>query len=109
DVVISSSSVKEAEDTVQHYERLAKIGVWLSELINRISDGLDEGTYEFISILDERIAERDDREEELGQGLKATLDLFLFEPRERDVIWIDDRALNKYPIRGDAQGGVPVI
>ena len=105
DVVISSSSVKEAEGIVQHYERLAKIEIWLNELHNRISDGLDEGTYEFISISDERIAERDDREEELGQELKTTLDLFLFEPRELDVIWIDDRALNKYPIRGDVLGG----
>jgi nucleoside phosphorylase len=109
DVVISSSCIKEAEETVQHYERLAKIETWLNELISRISDGLDEGTYEFISISDERIAQRDDREEELSQEFKTTLDLFLFEPQEWDILWVDDRALNKYPIRGDAQGGVPLI
>jgi nucleoside phosphorylase/tetratricopeptide (TPR) repeat protein len=109
DVTISSSCVKEAENTVQHYERLAKIETWLNELINRISDGLDEGTYEFISISDERMAERDDQEEKLSQEFTTTLDLFLFEPQEGDVLWVDDRAINKYPLRGGDQIGVPII
>ena len=48
---------------VNYYERLAAVENWLNELITRISDGLDEGRYEFITIPDERIAQRDDREE----------------------------------------------
>lgn len=109
EVVISSSSVKEAEGMIEHYERLSKIETWLNALITRISEGIDEGTYEFISIPDERIAQRDDREDRLNQDFKSTIDLFLFEPKEWDVIWIDDRALNKYPLRGDDQGGVPLV
>jgi len=109
DVFISPDCVKEAEGTIQFYERQAKIEIWLSELIDRISDGLDEGTYEFIGIPDERVAQRDEREEKLDHEFVATLDLFLFEPREWDVIWADDRALNKYPLRNDAKAGVPLI
>lgn len=108
DVFISPSCVQEAEETVRHYERLARIADWLSDLINRISDGLDDGTYEFISLPDERIAQRDAGEDKLEQEFTATLDLFLFEPRQWDVIWVDDRALNKYPFRGDERVGVPI-
>lgn len=108
-VFIAPSCVKEAEGRVQHYERLAKIKGWLNELIDRISDGLDDETYEFINITDERVAQRDDREEKLDQGFTATLDLFLFEPQQWDVIWVDDRALNKYPLRADEKGGIPLI
>jgi hypothetical protein len=109
DVFISSDCIEEVEATLQHYERQAKVESWLSELIDRISDGLDDGTYEFIGIPDERVAQRDEREEKLDQEFTATLDLFLFEPREWDVIWVDDRALNKYPIRSDEKGGIPIV
>lgn len=106
---VSPSCVKKVEETVRHYERLAKIADWLNELIDRINDGLDDGTYEFISIPDERAAQRDEREEKLDQEFTATLDLFLFEPREWDVIWADDRALNKYPLRADDKGAIPLV
>jgi len=109
DAFVSPDCVKEAEGTLQHYERQAKIEDWLSALIDRISDGLDDGTYEFIGIPDERVVQRDEREEKLDQEFTATLDLFLFEPREWDVIWVDDRALNKYPLRSDEKGGIPLV
>lgn len=109
EVTISSSSVKEAEGLIEHYKQLEKIEDWLNELITRISDGVDEGTYEFISIPDERIAQREDREERVNQDFTATLDLLLFQPQEFDAIWVDDRALNKYPLRADDQVGVPLI
>lgn len=108
-VFIAPSCVKEAEETVQGYERLAKIESWLNELIDRISYGLDDRTYEFISIPDERAAQRDDREEKLDQEFVATLDLFMFEPRQWDVIWVDDRGLNKFPLRTDEKGGIPLV
>lgn len=109
DVFISPDCVKEAEGTVELYERQAKIEGWLSDLIDRISEGLDDGTYEIISIPDDRVAQRDEREDKLDHEFTAALDLFLFEPQEWDVIWVDDRALNKYPIRGDEKGGVPLV
>lgn len=108
-VFIAPSCVKEAEETVQGYERLAKIENWLNELIDHISDGLDDGTYEFISISDERVAQRGEREEKLEQEFIATLDLFLFEPQQWDVIWVDDRALNKYALRNEEKGGIPFV
>jgi hypothetical protein len=108
-VAISPSSMKEAEGMIEHYDRLAKIEGWLNELTARIREGVDEGTYEFITIPDERIAQRDDREERLNQDFTSTLDLFLFEPQEWDVIWLDDRALNKYALRGDDKRGVPLL
>ncbi len=109
EVVISSSCVKEAEGMIEHYDRLSKIENWLNELLTRISEGVDDGTYEFISIPDERIAQRDDQEERVNQDFKSTLDLFLFEPQEWDVIWLDDRSLNKYPLRGDDKKAVPLV
>lgn len=109
EVVVSSSCVKEAEGMIEHYDRLSKIENWLNDLITRISEGVDDGTYEFISIPDERIAQRDDREERLNQDFTSTLDLFLFEPQEWDVIWLDDRSLNKYPLRGEDKKAVPLV
>jgi hypothetical protein len=108
-VFILTDCVEEAEAKLQHYEQQAKIESWLSDLIDRISDGLDDGTYEFIGIPDERVAQRDEREEKLDQEFTATLDLFLFEPREWDIIWVDDRALNKYALRSDEKGGIPLV
>jgi hypothetical protein len=108
-VFIAPSCVKDEEETVQHYERLSKIKNWLNELIDRVSEGLDDGTYEFISIPDERVAQRDEREEKLDREFTATLDLFLFEPQQWDVVWVDDRALNKFALRTDEKIGIPLV
>jgi len=108
-VNITPSSVRLAEGMIEHYDRLKKIEDWLNELISRVSEGVDEGTYEFIAIPDERIAQRDEREEALNQDFTSTLDLFLFAPQEGDVIWLDDRALNKYGWRFEDQIAVPLV
>jgi hypothetical protein len=108
-VRITSSSVRQAEGIIEHYDRLKKIEDWLNQLIARVSEGVDDGTYEFIPIPDERIAQRDEREEAVNQDFTSTLDLFLFAPQEGDVIWLDDRALNKYGWRRENEIAIPLI
>lgn len=110
DVLISRETLAEAEATIKYYERLAEIDEKSLNIINRISEGLDDGTYQLIEISDERLAQqRQGSRQALDKNLASTLDLFLFENEERDVIWIDDRALNKYAVRTENGKIAPII
>lgn len=109
EVAISESFFNEAKLTVQYYERLAKTERWLNKLISQISEGLDNGTYEFISINDEQQAQKAEDDDRKNKDFISTLDLLLFEPQENDIIWADDRVLNKFPVRKENQYIVPVI
>jgi acyl carrier protein len=54
DVVISESSLAEARNAIQYYKEMDELGNSLDELIARINDGLEEETYEFIRVPDEK-------------------------------------------------------
>jgi hypothetical protein len=110
DVRISREMLAGAEATIKYYERLAEIDEKSLELTNRISEGLDDGTYQLIEISDERLSRRlRDLNHTIDKNLGSTLDLFLFENREWDVIWIDDRSLNKYAVREENGKVAPIL
>lgn len=70
---------------------------WLKGLIDRLRRGLESGVYKTV------VAPADEARDSLRDSDDPTvhcLDTVLrFEPREGDVIWIDDRAVNKYRSR----------
>lgn len=76
---------------------------WLGGLIDRLRSGLESGLYETV------VAPADEARDSLRNSDDPTvhcLDTVLrFEPREGDIIWIDDRSVNKYSSRD----GVPTV
>lgn len=76
---------------------------WLEGLIDRLRRGLESGVYGTV------VAPEDEAQDSLRDSDDPTihcLDTVLrFEPCEGDVIWIDDRAVNKYRSRN----GVPTV
>lgn len=108
-VIISPSILNEARNRISHYENLDKLGMSVDALIDRINIGIDEGVYEFIQISDERRKSATSEKEDFDQNTKSSLDLLLFEPKEWDMVCIDDRALTKYAFRRENGRIVPTI
>lgn len=108
EVIISQAEFDDAKNTIQYYKELDELGNSLEELINRITEGIDERIYEFILISDEK-TKKEKRSKKFSQGIESTLDLLLFNPKERDVISLDDRSLTKHPTRQENQVIVPCI
>lgn len=73
--------------------------------MQRISAGLEDGRYEFIAISDQRLKETADFDENESLDFAAMAELFRYESVNWDILWIDDRAINKHPFRD----GAPII
>jgi hypothetical protein len=105
-VFVTQQCIREAQVAINASEYSTESVRWLRELIQRVSTGLERGTYEAITVP----SPDSDREFELQQfweanGLTA-YDLFTYASQPGDVIWIDDRFFSKYPHR---DGRVPII
>lgn len=107
EVLISKSSLTDAERTVQHYEELALLGDSIEELVARINNGIEDEVYKFIHIPDKK--QNQNFEGKFGQDMDAVFDMFLFEPQPGDIICIDDRALTKYAVRQEGKLIIPII
>lgn len=77
----------------QQNERVV-IGDWITGLINRLRGGIDAGTYLLIPCSSEENSDTEEPKHDLSY--RCLMSLLKFEPREDDVIWIDDRCLNSY-------------
>ncbi len=105
DVNASESCITEARATLEEYARREKAAAQLQKLIQRISVGLEDGRYEFVSISDERIKETQDLDESENLDFAAMAELFRYDAVNWDVVWVDDRAINKHAFRE----GAPII
>ena len=84
------------------YEQAEEDTAWLSQLTERITNGLEAGTYQLLpSFHVDPIEGSDDGSSSLD--FNCLKDLFLFSPAPRDVIWIDDRCINRYFQRDGAR------
>ncbi len=105
-VFVTHQCVREAQVVLNASESSTESVRWLRELRERVSTGLERGTYEVIALPNPD----SDRELELHQSSSAkeltAYHLFRYTPQPGDVIWIDDRFFSKYPHR---DGGVPII
>lgn len=102
EVAVSAKCVEDARSALQEYERLAAIEERVRKLAKRISDGIEDGRYKFIRVSDARRSETDEVDESENPEFVSTLDLFRYEPVQWDILWIDDRAVNKHPFRDSA-------
>ena len=88
------------EQLLEHNRRSETLA-WLDELRDRLSRGIEDGTYELLPIVpvpEITLGPRD--------GLLACLlDLLRLPPIDGNIVWIDDRALNGYA----ACGAVPLV
>jgi hypothetical protein len=109
EVSIPRTCLESAKNLIQHYSRLANVEKWVNELLKRISQGLDDGTYAFIDIPDLNTLSREIETEANNLEARCTIDLFLFEPSDGDIVWVDDRAINKHGARGDGNVPVPIV
>ena len=68
---------------------------WLTLVIERLSSGLESGTYQLQPTFRNN---NDDPGADDDQSLESRClhDLFQFEPQPGDLIWIDDRCINRY-------------
>jgi len=81
------------KDALAGYEQNEGDAAWLSRLTERITKGLETGTYQLLPAFhDEQRAESDSS----SLDFKCLMDLFFFDAAPGDVIWIDDRCINRY-------------
>jgi hypothetical protein len=82
------------KEALAGYEQNEADAAWLSRLTERITKGLEMGTYQLLPAFhDEQGA---DSESSSSLDFKCLKDLFFFSPAPGDVIWIDDRCINRY-------------
>ena len=68
--------------------------LWVGEIIERIRNGLESGTYEFLPRVQRRHPLRG---EDGGREQEVVLhDILAFDGNDSDVVWIDDRCINSH-------------
>jgi hypothetical protein len=102
EVAVSESCLLEARTTIEEYDRRSAVAAQAQRLIERLSTGLEDGRYQFVSISDQRLKETADLDDNESIDFAALGDLFRYEAVEWDILWIDDRAINKHPLRDSA-------
>lgn len=106
-VAVAETCIRDARFEMDEMSRRSETRDWLRILLNRFRLGIENQTYKFIHISDERLREtaRPDFDEDKSLGFTTVLDLMRYEPQEGDVLWVDDRAINRFLHRD----GVPVV
>jgi hypothetical protein len=102
EVAVSESCLLEARTTIEEYDRRSAVAAQAQRLIERLSTGLEDGRYQFVAISDQRLKETADIDDNESIDFAALGDLFRYEAVEWDILWIDDRAINKHPLRENA-------
>ena len=105
-VTVDYTYLDDARLATSVYEQRSRLVSELTDLIERVRDGLERHTYETVTLPDSKLSQELELEEENNLDLLTAFDLFRFEPQlddEIDVIWIDDRFLNQYPHRDGIQ------
>lgn len=103
-VFVDPEYVQRIRTEVQESVRRAELGDWLKTLRERISVGLDDGTYEGIGVGEKRA--KNDEQSARDHNVIAVEDLLGYEDvREGDRLWIDDRLFNGFAHRD----GAPIV
>lgn len=103
-VRVEEQELGNARATLRYQERAREQIDWLNDLIDRLRDGVDSGTYEIIPVPPH---ENGDPEvvDATQLDFRCLETLFFFEAEQSDVVWADDRMVNSYP----ARNSVPII
>ncbi|NER48521.1 MAG: hypothetical protein F6J92_17825, partial [Symploca sp. SIO1A3] len=105
-VFVTHQCICEAQLAISASGDSAESKRWLGELVERVSDGLDKGTYEAITLPNPDSDRELELQESWGANGLTAYDLFRYTYQSNDVIWIDDRYFSKYP---NLDGRVPII
>lgn len=102
-VRVEERELDNARATLRYQEYAHEQIGWLNDLVDRLRDGVDNGTY---GIIPAPPHEDGDPEVDPAQlDLRCLETLFSFEAEQSDVVWADDRMVNSYP----ARGSVPIV
>jgi hypothetical protein len=90
-VYIAQAELDRVRVSLQVHEHQQATFTWLSELLARVSQGIDAGTYALLPDQpeDDAMAEAADRAE-----FRGLLALLRFVPQPGDMIWVDDRRVD---------------
>jgi nucleoside phosphorylase len=105
-VTVDYTYLDEARLAISSHEQCSRLVSELTDLIERVRDGLERHLYETVTLPDGKASQELEREEANNLDLLTVFDLFRFEPQISngiDVIWIDDRFLNQYLHRDGIQ------
>jgi hypothetical protein len=102
-VRIQSMELERVRAELRSQERSDELTRWLSDLIEKLGDGLDKGSFEIIA--PSKTAADMPKETSEGILTQCLFDLLQFRLRDGDVLWIDDRNANSYSNRD----GAPII
>lgn len=99
-VIIEKDEFDRIKAELLQQEHCQKEFNWLSDLINQISSGIDEGFYELIPVK----LNKDKSNKRIFENpiMRCFLSLLIFDLQENDVIWIDDRFVSSYFYRDTA-------
>jgi len=97
-VFIPTDEHEVARRAVEAEEERGRLSIFVRQVLDRISDGLEDGRYCIVSVPGD--TDEDDTPEE-----RTLTDLLKYVPAPGDVIWVDDRAINAY-MRRDT---VPIV
>jgi hypothetical protein len=86
---------------IQHVREIIKAGEyardlrgWLGRLSDRVREGQTTGIYKCIEVADEHLA--NNKEREALPEVVTLRDLLVRQPRDGDVVWVDDRNVNSH-------------
>lgn len=103
-VRIEKVELERTRSELRNYNRKSALAQWITSLLDRLREGLDNGSYELIAPAVSRDNSRG--EDSIGDlTTRCLTDLMQFRPREGDVLWIDDRYVNAFSHRE----GAPII
>ena len=104
-VKIEKRELERLKSEIRSYELRNTLAQWVTRLIDRLRDGLDNGSYEVIPPFTSKHEPRDPPEAENsleGLTISCLTDLLQFPTCEEDVLWVDDRNVNAYSHREGA-------
>jgi hypothetical protein len=103
-VKVEKAEVERARLELSNYGRRNSLAQWITNLMDRIREGLENGSYELIP---SAVSKEDSQSDDSIGGLSTACltDLLQYSVREGDVIWIDDRYGNAFSHRD----GAPII
>jgi len=104
-VSIEKSEHDRIRASLRECERTSADVEWLDNLLNRLREGVENGTYEIIPAPATHARDEFEKLYANNPSLDCLRSLFLFESSDGDVIWLDDRCLNAFIHRE----GVPIV
>ncbi len=104
-VHIERREVDRVRAELSAYERAQRDEAWLDGLLDRVRDGIEQGTYQVMPSYRHDDADDVSRDGDQASGFRGLLDLFRYPAEPGDVLWVDDRFVTGLSHRD----GIPIV